>query len=137
MKPLRAVYTRSEALQLWQNVTMAMVRAEGPDFSARQMAILTAVYLDEQPHTVRSLAKMLGVTKAVITRALDTLSRYKMVKRCADPRDKRSITVGRTALGARYLAGFADNICKSLPVPKASYQGAGHRRIVVPISAAR
>ena len=137
MKPLRAAYSRSEALQLWQTVTMAMVRAEGPDFSARQMAILTAVYLDEQPHTVRSLAKMLGVTKAVITRALDTLSRYKMVRRCPDPSDKRSITVGRTALGARYLAGFADNICTNLPEPKATYKGTHNRRVVVPLSAAR
>jgi len=71
MKPLRAAYSRVDALQLWQSVTMAMVRAEGPDFSARQMAILTAVYLDEQ-----------------------------------------------TALGARYLAGFADNICAELPEPR-------------------
>lgn len=137
MKPLRAAYSRVDALQLWQSVTMAMVRAEGPDFSARQMAILTAVYLDEQPHTVKSLAESLNVTKAVITRALDTLSRHKMVRRCDDPRDKRSITVGRTALGARYLAGFADNICAELPEPRIAATPAKITPIVVPISAAR
>ena len=136
MKSVRAKYSRVEALQLWQSVTMEMVRSEGPDFSARQMAILTVVYLDQQPHTVRSLAEMLNVTKAVITRALDTLSRYKMVKRCADPRDKRSITVGRTALGARYLAAFADDICAHLPEPKVTYQASKDSRIVVPFSAA-
>lgn len=137
MKPIRAAYSRSEALQFWQSVTMSMVLADGPDFSARQMAVLTAVYLDEKPHTVRSLAKMLGVTKAVITRALDTLSRYKMIKRCDDPRDKRSITVGRTALGARYLAGFADNICAELPEPNLTRSPAAIMPVVIPISAAR
>jgi len=133
MKPMRASYSRSDALHLWQSVTIAMVRADGPDFSARQMAILTAVYLDDHPHTVRSLAEALGVTKAVITRALDTLGRYRMIKRCADPRDKRSITVGRTALGSRYLAGFADNICSHMPEPKQSHKTRS-QRIVVPLS---
>jgi len=136
MKPVRTNYSRIDALQLWQSVTMAMVRSDGPDFSARQMAILTAVYLDQQPHTVRSLAQSLNVTKAVITRALDTLSRHRMVKRCADPSDKRSITVGRTALGTRYLAGFADNICAHLPEPKVTYEASQDRRIIVPFSAA-
>jgi len=137
MKPARASYSRSDALLLWQAVTMAMVRADGPDFSARQMAILTAVYLDDHPHTVRSLAKSLGVTKAVITRALDTLSRYRMVKRCADPRDKRSITVGRTALGSRYLAGFADNICAHMPAPRPVHARRPQGRVVVPLSTAK
>ena len=137
MRPIRTSYSRIDALELWQSVTMAMVRSEGPDISARQMAILTAVYLDDQPHTVRSLAETLNVTKAVITRALDTLSRYKMVKRCADPRDKRSITVGRTALGTRYLAGFADNICTHMPKSKVTYETSRERRVVVPVSIAR
>lgn len=136
MKPLRSAYSRSDALHLWQAVNMARVRSDYPDLSARQMAILTAVYLDERPHTVKSLAEMLGVTKAVITRALDTLSGYKMVKRCADPRDKRSITVGRTAVGARYLAGFADMICNHMPAPKPAHTAMAHP-VVVPISAAR
>jgi DNA-binding MarR family transcriptional regulator len=133
MKPMHASYSRSDALHLWQAVTMAMVRSDGPDFSARQMAILTAVYLDETPHTVRSLAESLCVTKAVITRALDTLGRHRMIKRCADPRDKRSITVGRTALGSRYLAGFADNICSHIPEPKQN-RNPRSPRVVVPLS---
>ena len=136
MKPLRSAYSRSDALHLWQAVNMARVRSEYPDFSARQMAILTAVYLDERPHTVKSLAAMLDVTKAVITRALDTLSGHKMVQRCSDPRDKRSITVGRTALGARYLADFADMICNHMPAPKPAHTAIA-RPVVVPLSAAR
>ncbi len=46
-----------------------------PDLSARQTAILLTVYLELPPHTVRGLAKQLGVTKPVITRALDTLGK--------------------------------------------------------------
>ncbi len=137
MKPAHAAYSRLDALYLWQAATMAMVRADGPDFSARQMAILTAVYLDDYPHTVRSLAKSLGVTKAVITRALDTLTRYRMIKRCADPRDKRSITVGRTALGSRYLAGFADQICSHMPQPRPTQSAARPSRVVVPLTPRR
>lgn len=133
MKLARVSYSRIDALHLWQAVTMAMVRADGPDFSARQMAILTAVYLDDYPHTVRSLAKSLGVTKAVITRALDTLGRYRMIKRCADPRDKRSITVGRTALGSRYLAGFADHICSHMPAPKPDTRRPANTGVVIPL----
>lgn len=136
MKQARSTYNRVDALHLWQAVNMTRVRSDAPDFSARQMAILTAVYLDETPHTVKSLAKMLRVTKAVITRALDTLTKYKMVKRCADPRDKRSITVGRTAVGTRYLTEFADMICTHMPVPKPAHTAMA-RPVVVPISAAR
>ena len=137
MKAARSGYNRLDALHFWQAVNMARIRSDAPDLSARQMAILTAVYLDEQPHTVKSLAAMLGVTKAVVTRALDTLSKYKMVRRCADLRDKRSITVGRTALGARYLAEFADMICGEMPTPKPVQTTIVNKPVVVPMSVAR
>ncbi len=63
-----------QALRLWHDVSLALVRGEEPDLSTRQMTVLITVYLEPQPHTVRALAAKLGVTKPVITRALDTMN---------------------------------------------------------------
>lgn len=102
--------TRKDSLALWHRVTLASVTMDGPDLSARQMAILMTVYLEKQAHTVKSLSVKLNVTKAVITRALDTLTRYGFVQRAPDLRDKRSIIVKRTTGGILYLQRFADII---------------------------
>jgi len=102
--------TRKESLALWHRVILTSVKMSGPDLSTRQMAILMSVYLEENVHTVKSLAEKLDVTKAVITRALDTLTRYGFIKRAPDLRDKRSVIVKRTTGGILYLQRFADII---------------------------
>ncbi len=102
---------RMDALQLWHRVNLAGVLADSPDLTTRQTAILMYVYLEEGPHTVRSLAGKLNVTKAVITRALNTLGSYEFIMRGPDLRDKRSVLVKRTGIGSRYLSEFADRIC--------------------------
>ncbi|MDB2437795.1 MarR family transcriptional regulator [Hellea sp.] len=101
---------RSEALSLWHRVTLETVIANGPDLSTRQLAILMSVYLESSSHTVKSLSSKLNVTKAVISRALDTLSKHGFVARAPDPSDKRSIIVTRTSGGILYLQRFADII---------------------------
>jgi len=101
---------RAEALALWHRVNLAGVLAAQPDLTTRQLALLTTVYLEEGPHTVRSLAGRLGVTKAVITRAINTLSTYGFVARGEDLRDKRSVLIKRTARGSRYLAEFSERV---------------------------
>lgn len=111
MRQHRDRLNRAEALQLWHRVNLGSVLQEQPDLGARQMAILTCVYLEPGPHTVRSLAARLRVTKAVITRALDTLGRYGFVTRGPDPSDRRSVVIARTAAGSRYLADFSLRIC--------------------------
>ena len=102
--------SRSDALSLWHRVTLETVLSNGPDLSTRQLAILMTVYLENKSHTVRSLAAKLDVTKAVISRALDTLTRYGFVDRAPDPRDKRSVIISRTSGGILYLQRFADII---------------------------
>lgn len=74
------------------------------------MAIFMSVYLENGPHTVRSLAAKLSVTKAVITRALNTLNSHGFIDRGPDLRDKRSVLVKRTARGSRYLSEFGERI---------------------------
>ena len=46
----------TQALRLWQQVSLSQVRAGTPDLTMRQWAILLTIYLDPPPHTVRGLA---------------------------------------------------------------------------------
>lgn len=99
-----------DALSLWHRVTLDNVLGDSPDLTSRQFALLTTVYLEAGPHTVRSLAARLDVTKAVITRALDTLAGYQFIERGPDHRDKRSVIIMRTARGSTFLTRFAETI---------------------------
>ena len=108
-----------QALRLWQAVTLAEVHDDAPDLSMRQMAILLTIYLDPPPHTVRGLAARLGVTKPVITRALDTMGAKKLVWRHRDENDRRNVLVKRTVEGALYVERFGDMViakAKELPI---------------------
>jgi DNA-binding MarR family transcriptional regulator len=57
---------------------------------------------------VRALATKLGVTKPVITRALDTMGRQGLVVRKRDPSDRRNVLVQRTVNGALFLERLGD-----------------------------
>ncbi len=108
----------SQALRLWQQVLLAEVHDDAPDLTARQMAILLTVYLDPPPHTIRGLAARLGVTKPVVTRALDTMGALKLVSRHRDELDRRNVLVKRTVEGALYVERFGDAIiAKALDLP--------------------
>jgi DNA-binding MarR family transcriptional regulator len=61
------------------------VRSGQPDLTNRQMALLLLVYLTPGPHTVRGLARILGVSKPVITRALNTLGGLGYLRRERGP----------------------------------------------------
>jgi len=74
----------------------------------RQMAILLHIYLVPPPHTVRGLAATLGVTKPVITRALDTMGEMGIVDRVRDTIDRRNVVIKRTVAGALFLEKFGD-----------------------------
>jgi DNA-binding MarR family transcriptional regulator len=109
----------SQALTLWRDVILDLVRGGEGDLSARQMAVLLAIYLEPPPHTVRGLAARLAVTKPVITRALDTLGRLALVTRHRDPADRRNVLVQRTLQGALAVERLGDVIVarhKALPL---------------------
>lgn len=101
-----------QALALWQNVVLETVRRDGPDLSARQLAILLTVYLTPPPHTVRGLASSLNVSKPAITRALDTLGELDLLKRIRDDMDRRNVLIQRTLCGAVYLRDFGDLVAE-------------------------
>ena len=102
--------TAGKALQLWPDVGLALVRAGEPDLSNRQRIILITIYLEAPPHTVRDLAAKLGVTKPVITRALDSMGKLGLVTRRRDETDRRNVLIQRTVKGALFLERFADTI---------------------------
>ena len=101
-------------LKLIHDIAMGLVhqtKAQGEaDFTLRQLSILLTVYLEQPPHTVRGLAKKLGVTKPVITRALDTMGKLELVSRRRDDKDRRNVLIQRTVKGALYLERLADTI---------------------------
>jgi DNA-binding MarR family transcriptional regulator len=97
-----------QALTLWHDVALDLVRDGEPDLTARQTAILLTIYLEMPPHTVRGLAKKLGVTKPVITRALDTMGRMDLVARRRDETDRRNVIIQRTVKGALTVEKLGD-----------------------------
>jgi DNA-binding MarR family transcriptional regulator len=109
----------SQALKLLHDLSFAMVRDGEPDLSARQLTILLTIYLEPPPHTVRGLAAKLGVTKPVITRALDTMGRIGLLSRRRDEADRRNVVVQRTVKGALFVERLGDMLlakAKDLPL---------------------
>lgn len=104
---------QDEALELWRETLSATVRDDGPDLSARQMAIVLTVYTSPPPHSVRALAEILGIAKPAVTRALDRLSILGFIRRTRDDADRRIVHVQRTVKGAVFLSEFADQIVEA------------------------
>lgn len=102
----------SQGLQLLHHIALALVREVRPDamadLSMRQLSILMIVYMEAPPHTVRGLAAKLGVTKPVITRALDSMGKAGLVSRRRDEADRRNVIIQRTVKGALYLETIGD-----------------------------
>ena len=92
-----------QRLNVLRQTTVALVRRDGPDLSARQMGVFLTSYLEVEAQTVRGLAATLNVSKPAITRALDRLSESDLVRRKTDPMDRRSVLVQRTLAGAGFM----------------------------------
>ena len=104
--------TPHQALNLLNAVALDIVRERGPkdhpDFTLRQLSILLTIYLERPPHTVRAIAARLGVTKPVVTRALDSLGAIDLVTRRRDDVDRRNVIVQRTVKGALFVEQLGD-----------------------------
>ena len=88
---------------LLRDTIVALVRRDGADLSARQLAVFLTCYLTDGAHTVRGLAASLSVSKPAITRALDRLGELDLARRKVDPLDRRSVLVQRTPRGSAFL----------------------------------
>lgn len=99
-----ATHETTEGLvNVLRDTIVALVRQDGPDLSARQFGVFLTCYLESDAQTVRGLAASLDVSKPVISRALDRLADFDLVRRKADPADRRSVLVQRTPTGTAYL----------------------------------
>jgi DNA-binding MarR family transcriptional regulator len=118
---------RRAALELWRVVTLSTVRADGPDLTQRQLAVLLTIYLTPPPHTVRGLAEILNVGKPAITRAIDTLAGLKLVRRRRDEADGRNVLLQRTQQGTAFMSEFGDLVVRrasAIPAVSPSQGGA-------------
>lgn len=104
----------------WMKALIGYVRSGQPDLTNRQMALLLLVYLTPGPHTVRGLARILGVSKPVITRALNTLGGLGYLRRERDQSDRRNVFVAQTDRGATFLEGFGQNLRNDEPARRAT-----------------
>lgn len=80
---------------------------EGHDFTLRQLGVLLHCAEADgakkpAPVTVRGMAEALNLVKPAITRALDRLQGAGLVKRAADPDDRRSVLIQMTDKGRAY-----------------------------------
>ena len=103
----------------WMKALIAYVRSGEPDLTNRQMALLMLVYLTPGPHTVRGLARVLGVSKPVVTRALNTLGALGYLRRVRDESDRRNVFVAKTNVGQDFLDGFERNLEQTSPERRA------------------
>ena len=99
-----------QRVDVLRETIVALVRRDGPDLSARQLGVFLTCYLEDEAQTVRGLAAKLDVSKPAITRALDRLSEFDLVRRKTDPLDRRSVLMQRTTAGN----GFMRNLKKIL-----------------------
>jgi DNA-binding MarR family transcriptional regulator len=95
--------TTESLVNVLRDTIVALVRQDGPDLSARQFGVFLTCYMENDAQTVRGLAAALDVSKPVISRALDRLADFDLVRRKADPTDRRSVLVQRTPAGTTYL----------------------------------
>lgn len=105
---------RREALELWKQVTLRSVREGTFDLSNRQLAILLVAATEPGPHTIRSLALNLSISKPAVCRAADALSMLALAERTVDPEDRRNVALVPTAAGLEYLAALGETILRSL-----------------------
>jgi DNA-binding MarR family transcriptional regulator len=85
-----------------QQMVVALVQRGGPELTTRHMGVFITCYLMDV-RTLRDLCWNLNASKPVITRALDRLSEFDLVRRKADPLDRRSTLIRRTTAGAELL----------------------------------
>lgn len=92
-----------QQVDILRQTVIALVRRESPDLTARQLGVFLTCYLDDEVQTVRGWAAKLKVSKPAITRALDRLSEFDLVRRKTDPLDRRSVSAQWTATGMAFL----------------------------------
>jgi DNA-binding MarR family transcriptional regulator len=98
-----AVLSAEQCVDILRSAIVSLVRRDGPDLTARQLGVFLTCYLETEDQTVRGLAAKLAVAKPAISRALDRLSDFDLVRRKTDLQDRRCVLVRRTATGMVFM----------------------------------
>lgn len=121
-----------QLVAILRDTTVALVRRDGADLSARQLGVLLTCYLQDGAHTVRGLAAELNVSKPAITRALDRLGELDLARRKVDPMDRRSVLVQRTLKGTGFIRDLRAIMAEAAATPRKIPANTEpmHRRVV-------
>tara|TARA_R110002072_G_scaffold20221_1_gene73859 strand:+ start:5333 stop:5734 length:402 start_codon:yes stop_codon:yes gene_type:complete len=98
------------SLEMMRRVSADAVRGAAADLTARQFALLLAIFMRPGPHSVRELAQALDLPKPAVTRALDVLERHAFIRRKRDQADRRDVSVHRTVKGAVFLYDYGETV---------------------------
>lgn len=98
------------SLEMMRRVSADAVRGAAADLTARQFALLLAIFLRPGPHGVRELARVLDLPKPAVSRALDVLERHGFIRRKRDQADRRDVSVHRTVKGAVFLYDYGETV---------------------------
>lgn len=108
---------------LLRGAVAGIVRRDQADLSARQLAIFLICYLDEPGQSVRGLAAGLNLSRPAVTRSLDRLTQFDLIRRKPDPAERRNVLVHRTTAGnafLRELRAIMNAAGKPQPLPQRS-----------------
>ncbi|PTL78819.1 MarR family winged helix-turn-helix transcriptional regulator [Vitiosangium sp. GDMCC 1.1324] len=98
-------------LTRWTRELVSQVSAD-LDLSLRQYAALRA--LQEGTRSATDLARRWQVTPAVVTGVIDRLERRGLVRRAADPRDRRRLYLALTSKGLEMSRSVGDKLTGAL-----------------------
>ena len=122
-------------MSILQLTICASVRAEGPDLSSRQLAILLVIGIDPGMHTVRGLAAHLNISKPAISRSLDRLGALELADRAEDLRDRRSVLVVPTKAGLDHIDALRLLMAAAASPRRRAYQRSHLREVPVHMAA--
>jgi DNA-binding MarR family transcriptional regulator len=92
-----------QGIAVLHGMLLALVRRDGRDLTARQLAAFLSVYMDENTHTLSSLAELLDVSPPSVTRIMDRLVKFDLMTRRKDREDRRRVLVRRTTCGSAFF----------------------------------
>ena len=98
--------TSQHAWKLWHVALSALVRAEGPDQSTRQMANLPQVYIAPLFQTLRRPADIPRIFNLAAVLVMDTLNHTKFARRKRDESDKQKFLIPPIVKGSIFLRKF-------------------------------
>lgn len=90
--------------EVFQHILALIKKDASREMSLRQLTVLMLLASEsENPWTVRALARKTGLSKPVITRAMNTLSKLGFAIRTKDANDGRSVFLSVTLRGQDFL----------------------------------